>query len=77
MPSVKPVYTGLFCRGTQCAMIIIAPDSIPAAPAPATARPAMSVMEFFATPQMRDPSSKTDMAARNTNLMSKMTYSFP
>jgi hypothetical protein len=39
---------------------------MPALPNPAIARPMIRALEFGATPQMRLPSSKSEMAARKT-----------
>jgi hypothetical protein len=44
------------------AMIKMAPEKIPAAPTPATARPIMSAVEFGATPQINEPTSKMNKA---------------
>jgi hypothetical protein len=45
-------------------MIKIAPEKIPAAPTPATARPIMRAVEFGATPQISEPISKMKRAMR-------------
>lgn len=64
MPPINPMYIGRCRRGTVLAMIKIAPLKIPAAPRPATARPMMRVIEFGATPDIKEPSSNTNKAAR-------------
>ena len=48
-----------------------APENIPAAPRPATARPTIKAVELGETPQMRDPISKIAMPVRKTHLMLK------
>jgi hypothetical protein len=50
-------------------MMRIAPEKIPAAPIPATARPMMRAVEFGATPQIREPISKMKRAMRYTHLI--------
>lgn len=40
-------------------------------PKPATARPTISAVEFGATPQIREPNSKTKIAPKYTHLMEK------
>jgi hypothetical protein len=50
-------------------MIKMAPEKMPAAPIPATARPMMRAVEFGATPQMSEPISKMKSAMRYTHLM--------
>jgi hypothetical protein len=46
------------------AMIVYAPEAMPAPPAPAIARPTIKVVEFLATAHMRLPTSKIAMAVR-------------
>jgi hypothetical protein len=77
MPPTRPEYMGLLESGTECARISKAPENKPAAPIPATALPIIKVMEFWATPQIRLPSSKIPMALRKTHLMLRKVYSFP
>ena len=45
------------------------PEKIPPTPIPATALPAISVLEFGATAQINDPSSKTKTEARKAHLI--------
>lgn len=47
----------------------VAPENIPVAPMPATARPTMNTVEFGAAPQMAEPTSKTTTAVRKTVLV--------
>jgi hypothetical protein len=61
---MRPMYVGRCLRGTVTEMIKIAPEKIPAAPTPATARPMMSAVEFGATPQINEPISKMNRAIR-------------
>ncbi len=44
--------------------MVRAPEKMPAAPTPATARPAIRVTLFWATPQISEPTSKRKMAIR-------------
>lgn len=46
------------------AMIVYAPEAMPAPPAPAMALPTIRVVEFLATAQMRLPISKMPIAVR-------------
>lgn len=62
---------GLFAGATVWAKVTIAPVKMPALPSPAIARPTIKVTESGATPQMREPSSKTKSAERKTHLMLK------
>lgn len=64
IPPIIPMYAGLFLNGTVFATIKMAPLKIPAAPTPAIARPIISAVEFGATPQTSDPSSKMARAER-------------
>jgi hypothetical protein len=66
---MSPMYVGRLRSGTVTEMIKMAPEKIPAAPTPATARPMMRAVEFGATPQMSEPSSKMKSAMRYTHLM--------
>ncbi len=52
-------------------MMMRAPEKMPADPKPAIARPTINVALDGATPQIRDPISKTPMAKRNTTLIEK------
>lgn len=60
----NPVNIGRFRRGTEYAMIIKAPEKIPADPIPAMARPMINAVEFGAAPQMALPTSKIKIAVR-------------
>jgi hypothetical protein len=64
IPPIIPVYVGLWCRGTVCATIRIAPEKIPALPSPATALPMIRAVDDGATAQTRDPSSNRPRAIR-------------
>lgn len=44
-----------------------APDTIPAPPAPATARPPMNILELTAVAHSREPNSKTAKKLRNVH----------
>jgi hypothetical protein len=48
-------------------MIVMAPSTVPEVPMPATARPAISILDEVATPHTRLPSSKTAKNPRNTH----------
>jgi hypothetical protein len=50
---------GLFAIGTHPAIMVKAPFKIPEVPIPATARPIINILEEVATPQIREPNSKT------------------
>lgn len=56
-----PWNMGRLCRGIMFTKTIMAPVKMPAEPKPAMARPTMNVGEVGATPQMREPISKTMM----------------
>jgi hypothetical protein len=58
-------------------MIVYAPLTIPADPIPAMARPVISIGLFLATPQIKEPSSKTNIANKNVHLIGKYFYPFP
>lgn len=64
MPPIRPIYVGRDRSGTVTEMIKIAPEKIPAAPIPATARPMIRVVELGATPQINEPTSKINRAMR-------------
>lgn len=53
---------GRFFNGTLNPTIVIPPENNALAPAPATARPTMSMTESFAAAQRMEPSSKTTRA---------------
>lgn len=58
---------GLFAIGTPPARIVKAPFIIPEDPAPAIARPTINILEEFATPQSKDPSSKMPKKVTNVH----------
>lgn len=68
---MRPVKAGRFAGSTEKAMMVYAPDAIPAPPAPAMARPTIKVVLFLATPQMREPSSKMKMLIKKLSLSGK------
>lgn len=55
----------------EYAMIIRAPEKMPAEPMPATARPIIRAVEFGAAPQIAEPISKMVMAIKKTHLTGK------
>lgn len=57
-----PVNAGLFARGTDLAMMINAPEKMPAPPIPAMARPIMRAIELGLAPQMAEPTSNINTA---------------
>lgn len=61
-----PWNAGRFRKGIIGIVMIMTPEKTPAPPRPAIARPTIKAMEFGATPQIRDPSSKTKTLTRNT-----------
>lgn len=65
----KPVKTGRLRSGTIGMIIWMPPPKIPAAPAPATARPAIKAPELGAAPHIADPISKNVMKARKTHFV--------
>lgn len=68
---------GDLARGTELPMMVQPPFIKPEEPAPATARPAISMGDVFAKAQMREPISKTNKKPRKTNFFRKNVYSFP
>lgn len=52
------IYNGRFLNGTAKPTIVIPPEKIAEAPAPATARPIISMVESVAAAHMIDPTSK-------------------
>jgi hypothetical protein len=60
---------GRFRKGTSGSMIILPPEKMPAAPAPAIARPLMKAVELGAAPQIAEPISKTTIDRRNTHFV--------
>jgi len=62
---------GLFRSGTTCPKIAKLPVNIPAAAAPAMARPRIRTGELGATAQMTEPTSKASNDSRNMVFASK------
>lgn len=58
---------GLFWSGAMNATMEKAPETIPAPPAPATARPPINILELTAVAHSREPSSKTAKKLRNVH----------
>lgn len=63
-----PVKAGLFASETDLAMMINAPEKIPAPPIPAMARPTMRATELGLAPQMAEPTSKINTAPTKVHL---------
>lgn len=53
------MYIAILSNGTENPIIVMAPENKPEAPAPATARPIMSIGEFTAAAQITDPTTKS------------------
>lgn len=53
--------------GAQPEIMVMAPNIIPAAPKPATARPTINIAEETAAPQSTDPSSKIAKKAKKVH----------
>jgi hypothetical protein len=64
MPPINPIYAGRCRRGTVFPIIKIALLKIPAAPRLAIARPMMSITEFRASLDIKDPSLNINSATR-------------
>lgn len=58
MLDMAAIYIGLFFSGTLNPTIVIPPENNAEAPAPATARPTISITEFVAAAHIIEPSSK-------------------
>lgn len=56
---------GRFASGTEEAMMVSSPVSNPEPPTPASARPNINKFDEFATPEIREPSSKIAKPVRN------------
>jgi hypothetical protein len=72
MPKVDPMrppYMGRFSSGTIWAIIVVAPEKMPADPIPAMALPTMKLVELGAAPHRADPTSKKKMATRKRFLV--------
>jgi hypothetical protein len=52
-----PMYTGRFLKGTLDPIMFIAPEKRAAAPAPATARPTINMVEDLAAAHRIEPNS--------------------
>jgi hypothetical protein len=65
MPNIElraAMYIGRFTSGTVNPTIVMPPENKAEAPAPATARPTISITEFVAAAQRMDPNSKSTKA---------------
>lgn len=71
------VHTALFWLGKQCVMIMYDPDTSPADPMPATARPRMNIHDVAAAAQTSDPASKMHSDAIKSFFRGRMLYSLP
>jgi hypothetical protein len=71
MTPVEVINTGRKRSGTECVIMIIAPDIMPAPPKPAMAHPTMRTVLAGATLHVRDLSSNTLMAEINMYVMEK------
>ena len=74
---MTPVNAGRRAGGAEKAMIVYVPEAMPAPPAPATARPTMSVVELLATAHIKLPSSKIKMLRRKVGLSGKYFSALP
>lgn len=54
---IAAIYIGLFASGTVNPTIVIPPEKMAEAPAPAIARPTISITEFLAAAHTTEPSS--------------------
>lgn len=70
-PVIIAIPRGLFRSGTTCPKIAKFPVNIPAAAAPAMARPRMRMGELGATAQITEPTSKVSNDSRNIIFASK------
>lgn len=66
---MMPVKAGRFARGTDLAMMINAPEKMPAPPMPAIARPTMRATELGLAPQIAEPTSNVARALINVHLI--------
>lgn len=64
---MNPMNIGRLCIGKMLAKILSAPFTMPEDPIPATARPTISIFDEVATPQMREPSSKSEKKPRKVH----------
>jgi hypothetical protein len=74
---MTPVNMGRFSKGRMRAMMIKAPEVIPAQPMPATALPTIRTREDGAAAQTMEPTSKTHRAKRKIHVALYSMYSFP
>ena len=72
-----PVNAGLFGRGTDLAMIMSAPEKIPAPPIPAIARPIIRATELGLAPQIAEPISKINTAPTKVHFTGSKVYNLP
>lgn len=70
-PIMAPMAAGRLCRGKRIASIVSPPFWRPEPPMPARARPTMSMLDDWATAQMREPNSKKAKKARKVHLALK------
>jgi hypothetical protein len=59
---------GRLCIGTEPAIIVSAPLTIPDVPMPEMARPMINTLDELATPLIKDPTSKSRKKLRKTTL---------
>lgn len=71
IPNTMGDILACFFNGTQYDMIVVVPLTKPAAPRPETALPMIRVIEFGATAEMMEPSSKTANEVQYVHLMLK------
>jgi hypothetical protein len=77
MAQIKAEKLALRFNETTVEIMMKAPDSTPAPPRPAIARPMMNMAEVLAAPQRREPISKRANPNRKTHLWEYDEYSFP
>jgi len=68
MPDIE-IKTGRLRMGIRGIINMVPPAKIPAAPAPAMARPTMKAGELGAAPQRAEPASKTTIDVRKTHFV--------
>lgn len=74
---IKPRKIGRFRSGTEKPIMFMAPEKRAAAPAPATARPRISIVEPVAAAQRTEPTSKMTNAEMKVHLTLKYVYTLP
>jgi len=67
----KAMYMARFRKGTENPTMVMPPEKRAAAPAPATARPTISMFELVAAAQRTEPASKMMRAVIYVHLMLK------